>query len=198
MYFLNSNFSIRKPIGTLTKSRVNSLKEFFSKIFPEVIQPSDEILIFKKGVTAFVISPDQITYTAQAEADEIDLNEINEYLLKANEILELSEEGFALLRLEAIISVSENPLDKSKSHFMEVAENLDARGIGFRFIINNSSFHGDIHIEPYLKDIQKLFLKVILDTEENINLENFSEVINEMYLFGTQKAEFAAGKLFSI
>lgn len=198
MYFINTNFTLTKAVGSLSSSRIEMLKAYFSPIFPEILQPNEQTLIFKHGVSAFIISSDQIVFATQGDKSDINLHEISKYLFQANEILGLSDKSSLTIRLEAIEDSPVDTLEKSKSLVGDFTDNLNPRGIGYRFMIDNESFQGDVHVEPFIKDPQKIYFNVILGTHDQVPLQNAEQVLGDMYSFGTENSIDAAKKLFSL
>lgn len=199
MYIINSNFTILKQVGDLSDSRIGLLKQTFPE-FPEVIKPNNHTLVFKKGGNALVISPDQIVFVANGDVSEVNTEEISNYLRRTNEVLGLSNNGRLILKYEGIDPIFDNAMEKSKEALSSVFEStdIDVQGIGYRFIVEKDSFNGDIHIEPYIKDNQKIFYNITLQSKEIINLDKLNEFIDVIFTYGNDKSKKAAEKIFSL
>ncbi|MBX9988606.1 MULTISPECIES: hypothetical protein [Priestia] len=198
MYVINSNFTIVKSIGDLSASRIGALKEALGSKFPEIIQPNEETLIFRRGVSALIISPDQIIYGTQGSVEEFKISDIADLLVATNEILGLSQKANAIaMRLEAIEDIQENALERSKSMLHEITDIFGANGVGYRFIIENDLYHGDINVEPFLKDNQKIFYGITLQSNST-ELSSLTTSLETLFTFGTEKAQAAASKIFSL
>lgn len=198
MYILNSNFSLRKEIGNLHILKFSELKSYFENKFPEIIRPEENILIFKKGSEAIVISPEQITYTFSGEDSELNITDISEYLNEINNILELTKSGITLFRLEGTESVEVNTLEKSKDAMKNSFNEIDPQGIGFRFIVNNNNFQGNVHIEPFINNPNKIYYNIILDSKETSNIQDLVSNFNSLYSYCTTNVSRSAKSLFSI
>lgn len=197
MYVVNSNFSLVKQVGDLSESRLNALKKNFYDTFPEIIRPNGETLILKKAASALIISNDRIVFATQGDLSNINGGNIAEILVKANEILELSPNSTIAVTIEAIDSVNENTLEKSKGYFGECSDMLSAYGIGYRFMIRNENkYHGDVHIEPYIKDAQKIFYLLNLLSTEHIHSNEIHVFIDDILSFLNEKVKSAASKIF--
>ncbi|NEX77363.1 hypothetical protein G4Z05_00400 [Bacillus thermocopriae] len=199
MYFINFNFTLIKPIGSLSESRIGILKNMFSDNFPEIIQPADNTIIFRKGATALIISPDQIVFAFQGNENEINFEEITSTLVHTNEALGLSNKAIIIQRLEAIESIKVNSLEKSKEIIKDFNDSQNVDGVGLRLIITtHPNFHGDIRVEPFIKDANKVFYQVALDSRGEILISDAKEKFKEMYNFSIQKAREVSKNLFSI
>lgn len=199
MYIINSNFNLIKQIGDLSTSRIQALKSALNEDFPEIIQPNPQTIIFKRGVKALVVSPEQIVYLTQGvEVGDLNLEQISSLLTRTNEILGLSDSAIIQLRLELSESTIENLLEKSKSLLTEAAGLLDAYGIGYRFMVTNSNFHGDVHIEPYIKDNQKVYYNLVLESHGQKSIGELNDLLNEMITFGIRNSKEAAKNIFSL
>lgn len=198
MYIINANFTINKTIGDLSESRIGQLKEALGAKYPEFLKPNKETLLFKKGVSALVISPAQIICVNQGDVTDFNIEEITTSLAQVNEILGLSSKANFSMRFEATEATKENVFEKSKTHLEEVSTGLSPYGIGYRFMIDNDTFFGDIHIEPYIQDNQKVFFNVILESKDQMDIAESENLFNQMFLFGTENARSTARNLFSL
>lgn len=195
MYILNSNISLIKQIGDISGEKLRELKNAFSH-YPETIMEQGRPLVFKKGLSALTVQGDQITYVTQGDPEDIDSEYIVQELEKLNEILNLPQEAVLVLRIEAIEKYNLNVLEKSLDVFDNSPNVLNAEGVGYRFIVNNDGFHGDIHIEPYLKDIEQAYFNVILQSNDNINISNASELLKKLFDFVIRNAKETADALY--
>ncbi|HDR6633182.1 TPA: hypothetical protein QCV53_001439 [Bacillus cereus] len=197
MYIINSNFVLGKPIGDLSETRISELKKKFGNEFPEVLRQNEQTIIFKRGVTALVVSSEQIVYVTQDNAENLDIKGISNLLLQVNEVLGLSQKAKITVSLEGTEMFEKNILEASKGILSEASEILHAEGIGCRFVIRQEKFRGDIHIEPYLKDNQKIFYGIGFETEQ-VDLSEMEELFCSMFSYGTEKARDAARNIFSL
>lgn len=195
MYIINSNFTLMKQIGDLSESRIEGLRQAFNE-YPEVIRPNEHVIVFRKGTTALIVQPDQITCLVQGEVTEINVDNIVTQLLKANEVLGLSNRALVTTRFEATENTLDNIMEKSKVPVEASASELGASGVGYRFIINNSRYRGDLNVEPYIKDNQKIFYNVTLQSLDTVEVEQAPSLLEEMFSFGSEKAKQASRHLF--
>lgn len=195
MYILNANFYLLKQIGDISQEKLNELKSAF-RDYPEITAESGQSLVFKKGISAIVIQGNQLTYVTQGEPSEVNLQHIIQELTKLNEILNLPHESPIGLRMEAIKDYDINVMDKSLEISNINSKPLGADGIGYRFIINNEKFHGDVYIEPFLKDKQRAFFNVILNSSTHINVNNANDFLNDLFNFAVESVKEVADDLY--
>ncbi|ATB52749.1 hypothetical protein [Caldibacillus phage CBP1] len=195
MYILNSNFTFLKNVGDISEVKLNELKEAF-KNYPEFIYQGKNNLLFRKGVSGIVIQPNQLTYVTQGDVEQIDLEFIISELQKLHELLNLSQSSVFGLRFEAIENRNTNLMEKSRLIIKDVSDIIEAQGIGFRFMIKNEKFFGDIHIEPFIKDPQKSFFNVILQSSANINVNESHAFVRELFDWSLEKIKKAANELY--
>lgn len=195
MYILNSNFSINPKIGPLSEGKINALKTLFGNKFPVFERPNENIVIFKRGLDGLFVAPEQITYITQGNSSEVNIPEIVESLKQAAELLEVSSRSAASIKFEANEDKLEDIMAKSKELVNEASEILGAIGVGFRFIINQEQFNGDVKIEPFIRDHQKLFYEVTLETNKVIDHSELTDIFNTMFEFGSNQAKKAADTL---
>ncbi|MGP9039830.1 hypothetical protein [Cytobacillus kochii] len=197
MYFINTNFSVIKPIGSLSENRISMIKSKLSIKFPEILKPNPNTLIFRRGASALIITHEQLTFATQSDESEIKINELSSDILAVYEALELSNEGIITLKLEGIEDRSYDTLETSKNILGTFLDKHKFQGVGYRFMINNDFLQGDIHVEPYIKDKQKIFFNIVLETKGTANISDVESIFNKMYDFGLLNGREIANGIFS-
>lgn len=195
MYIINSNLVFSKQIGEISNEKLNELKKAFSN-YPEIITQQGQPLVFKKGVNAIVVQGNQIAFVSQGEPNEIDIEYMVNELIKVNSILNLPMESGLSLSFEAIENYDFSIMKKSGEKFQNAIEKLDAVGVGQRFIINNDKINGDVYIEPYVKDINKAFFNVNLQTKNIISTDKSYDLLKELFDFAVTNVEKVADELY--
>lgn len=194
MYIINANITYNKPVGELSDNRIQQLKEELLD-FPEItVQPNN--VIFKNGNKAIIVNPAQITYAANLGAEPINIEEIADYLNKINNKLGLSSQANIALTLEGLIEFGKSSFGLSLNHFQEEARILSAIGIGYRFMVDTGDFAGDIRIEPFLRDDNKIYAQSLLQNKTAIDINQAKNIVQKMYVIGTERVEEVLNKLF--
>ncbi|PHA31847.1 hypothetical protein COF06_28520 [Bacillus wiedmannii] len=198
MYIMNSNFALVKQIGDLSESRINELVSRFNSRFPEIVRPNEQSIIFKRGVTAVGISPDQIVYMAQDNADRLNSDEIFDLLLEINDVLGLSHKARIVVNMEGTERFERNILEKSRGILGDASDILQADTIGFRFVLTQELFRGDILIEPYLKDNQSVYYAMAFETQQIDLSDDAKKVLGTIFTYSIEKSKEAARNIFSL
>ncbi|HDR7493081.1 hypothetical protein PDK93_21930 [Bacillus cereus] len=198
MYIMNSNFALVKQIGDLSDSRINELMTRFNSRFPEIVRPNDKSIIFKRGVTGIGVSPDQIVFMTQDNADQLDSNEIFDLLLEINDVLGLSRKAHMVVNMEGTERFERNIHEKSRGILGDASDILQADTIGFRFVLTQELFRGDILIEPYLKDNQSVYYGMAFETQQIDLSEDAKKVLEAIFTYGIEKSKEAARNIFSL
>lgn len=197
MYILNANFSINPKVGPLTDVKINMLRTLLNDKFPNTERPNENMILFKKGLDGLFIAPDQITFITQGNSEEMNVLEISETMKEICEVLNVSNRSGASIKFEGTEDRQDDMMLKTKEFVNQASEVLDASGVGFRFIINHSSFNGDVRIEPFVRDNHKLFYEVTLETTKVFDHSQLNDNLNEMFDYGTTKAKSAANTLIN-
>lgn len=195
---MNSNFALVKQIGDLSDSRINELMTRFNSRFPEIVRPNDKSIIFKRGVTGIGVSPDQIVFMTQDNADQLDSNEIFDLLLEINDVLGLSRKAHMVVNMEGTERFERNIHEKSRGILGDASDILQADTIGFRFVLTQELFRGDILIEPYLKDNQSVYYGMAFETQQIDLSEDAKKVLEAIFTYGIEKSKEAARNIFSL
>ena len=195
MYILNLNISYFKPVGEISDSRIQLLKEKLSA-FPEIEKPAKDIIVFKSGNSGYAIHPGQITFIANGVA-ELKPDEVIDTLNTINETLGLSDEAKLLCVFEGISQCNGSSMSFSSEIHKTEAETLSAKGIGLRFMVETSVIKGDVRIEPFLKDENKIFYHTVLESKELISLSRTKEVLRDIINVATVKALEVSARLFN-
>ncbi|TBL14516.1 hypothetical protein EYB35_08405 [Bacillus paranthracis] len=198
MYIMNSNFALVKQIGDLSDSRINELMTRFNSRFPEIVRPNDKSIIFKRGVTGIGVSPDQIVFMTQDNADRLNSNEIFDLLLEINDVLGLSRKAHMVVNMEGTERFERNIHEKSRGILGDASDILQADTIGFRFVLTQELFRGDILIEPYLKDNQSVYYGMAFETQQIDLSEDAKKVLEAIFTYGIEKSKEAARNIFSL
>ncbi|MBN8236846.1 hypothetical protein JF544_16430 [Halobacillus kuroshimensis] len=195
MYILNSNLTLFTNVGDISDARVKSLKDVFGPHFPEVERPNEGVIIFKKESKALYVDSKQITFIAKGNSEDFSVEEATNYLKQIFEILSLSPKSGVGIKFEGIENTNDNTIEKSKTHTKDAVEILGAEGVGFRFIIQKQDFAGNVFIEPYIKDNQKIFYNIELESRERVSHAQLDQLVETMFNQGTKDAEDAARTL---
>lgn len=198
MYYLHTKFAIKQPVGKITESKINIVKENFNEVFPEIVQTNESTLVLKNSSISILITADEIAYSFKGDESNINFEEISNYLSCISQLFDLSNAVPLTIQLQAIENSSEDTHEKSKEPISKSIDVSNLMGVGYRLIIKNDNALGNIHIEPFLSDNKKVYFNIALYNVENINLENLNEVINTLYSYGLEQAKLAAKGLFSI
>ncbi|EOO75485.1 hypothetical protein IIC_02322 [Bacillus cereus VD021] len=198
MYIMNSNFALVKQVGDLSESRINELMTRFNSRFPEIVRPNEQNIIFKRGVTGIGISPDQIVYMTQDNADRLNSEEIFDLLLEINDVLGLSRKARMVVNMEGTERFEGNILEKSRGILGDASDILQADAIGFRFVLTQELFRGDILIEPYLKDNQSVYYGMAFETQQIDLSDDAKKVLGAIFTYGIEKSKEAARNIFSL
>lgn len=195
---MNSNFALVKQVGDLSESRINELMTRFNSRFPEIVRPNEQNIIFKRGVTGIGISPDQIVYMTQDNADRLNSEEIFDLLLEINDVLGLSRKARMVVNMEGTERFEGNILEKSRGILGDASDILQADAIGFRFVLTQELFRGDILIEPYLKDNQSVYYGMAFETQQIDLSDDAKKVLGAIFTYGIEKSKEAARNIFSL
>jgi hypothetical protein len=156
------------------------------------------VLVFKKGTSILLISPAQLVFIYQGDLSDLDASFVANTLQIANDVLGLSSESKVAIKMEITDITNQNTMEASKNFYPEIVNDLDASGMGLRFMINTASFHGDIHVEPYIKDNHRYFLNVVLESKTDVGNDNLHTYISDIMSFGVNKGSDAAKRAFSL
>lgn len=193
--FLNANFTLSTMVGNLNESKIKGLNEVLSSEFPEINRPNSNIIIYKNGLSGIVITPEQLTYIYQGNYEDIDLEYVANQLLKVSDILRVSSRVNIEIKAELTDETNVNTMEKSKTFVEEAANILESRGVGFRFMIDQPSFGGDIFIEPFVQDNQKVFYNIVLRAKNVVEQSNVKSTLIELLDFGVIQGRDAAKTL---
>lgn len=194
MYILNLNLSLLYNIGAISKNKIIDLKKTF-KDYPEFAVRNSNNLIIKKGLDVIIVEQNRIAFLTQGDSNEINLNNMLEELAKLRDNLNLPQDSIFVLQIEALENFDINLFEKSRLILNDSASKINAKGIGFRFILDRDNIQGDIHIEPFLKDEQKAYFNVILQSKNNIDINN-KDFVHELYDFAVRSTQEIAHDLF--
>ncbi|MDD4345930.1 MAG: hypothetical protein PHZ11_03370 [Desulfitobacteriaceae bacterium] len=196
MLFKNLNFIYVLDSELKISEKIKKIREAVPE-FPEMNQPGKDVYILHNGKSAIGLSTSQVTFIFSGE-ENIKVNEIVTTLNKILKILNIKGKIRLGLKVEGFEKIELSSGELSLAAHKQEAEILGAVALGYRFIINNSFIHGDIKIEPYLKDEKQIFFDVVLQTIDQITPAEAEKGFKEMFAFATEKSMAAATSLFCL
>ena len=197
MYITYSNFILQLPVGVLSDSQIDILKQALND-YPEINRPNPQSITFRNGSSILTVQPELIYFTKiQGEASEINTENVSNELIRIKNSLGLSQPYQIQMNLEGIEQSTVNIMEKSKVPISEAAKALDAAGVGYRFILNYNEFMGNAHIAPYIEDNQKIFYHVDFYSRNTYQNEDMRSIFNQLFTLATSSTKEAAKKLFS-
>lgn len=196
MFFKNLNFIYVLDSELKISEKIKKIREAVPE-FPEMNQHGKDVYILHNGKSAIGLSASQFTFIFSGE-ENIDLKEIVTTLNKILKILNIKGKIRLGLKVEGFEKIDLSSRELSLSAHKQEAEILGAVALGYRFIIDNSFIHGDIKIEPYLKDEKQIFFDVVLQTIDQITTGEAEKGFSDMFTFATEKAMAAATLLFCL
>jgi hypothetical protein len=196
MFFKNLNFIYVIDGELKIGEKINNIREALPE-FPEMNQPAKDVYILHNSKSALGLSLSQVMCIFSGE-ECINVNEIVPKLNKVLKILNIKGKIRLGLKVEGFKKVDLSSRELSLTAHKQEAEILGAVALGYRFIINNSFLHGDIKIEPYLKDEKQIFFDVLLQTINEISTGEAEQGFNDMFTLATEKAGTAATALFGL
>ncbi|MHB8125751.1 MAG: hypothetical protein ACYDEJ_08950 [Desulfitobacteriaceae bacterium] len=194
MHYKNLNFVYLVDLGTKLTGGISKIRKAFPE-FSEMDNPAKGVYLLHKGALALGISPTQIMCVLSGE-ESININEIVNRLNKVLEVLDISGQIRLGLKVEGYEKVDISSKKLSLSAHKQEAEILGAVGIGYRFIINNSFVHGDIKIEPYLKDDKQILYDVLLQTLDGIPISEAEQGFHNLFVLATENSRKVSSTLF--
>jgi hypothetical protein len=196
MFFKNLNFIYVLDSEIKISEKIKKIREVVPE-FPEMNQHGKDVYILHNGKSALGLSASQFTFIFSGE-ENININEIVTTLNKILKILNIKGKIRLGLKVEGFEKNDLSSREFSLAAHKPEAEILGAVALGYRFIINNSFIHGDIKIEPYLKDEKQIFFDVVLQTIDQITTGEAEQGFNDMFTLATEKAVAAATSLFCL
>lgn len=197
MYITYSHFTLIIPVGDLSDSKVDILKQTLND-YLEINRPNPQTITFRNGSSILTVQPNLIFFTAiEKDASEINIENISNELIKVKNSLGLSQPYQIQMILEGIEKSQENIMGKSKVPIPEAAKALDAVGIGYRFILNYNDFTGNAHINPYIEDKQKIIYNVDFLSKKTYQNEDMKSIFNQLFTLATSNTQEAAKKIFT-
>ncbi len=196
MYFKNLNFIYVLDKEIKISEKIEKVRKAFPE-FPEISNPANDVFIVHERNSALGMSPSQIMCIFSGE-EKINITDIVENLNKLSKILNIKGQIRLGLKVEGFDKVDVSSRKLSLTAHKEEAEILDAVAVGYRFIINNTFVHGDVKIEPFLKDENQIFYDVLLQTIDTIPVSEAEKGFSDIFLLATEKAGKAAASLFCL
>ncbi len=196
MIYKNLNFIYVLENEIKMSEKITKIREALPE-FPEIDQPGKDVFILHNRKSALGLSPSQVMCIFSGE-ENVSINEIVATLNKMLKILKIKGTIRLGLKIEGFEKIALSGRELSLSAHKQEAEILGAVALGYRFIINNSFIHGDVKIEPYLKDEKQIFFDVLLQTINQIATGEAEQGFREMFTLATEKAAAAAKPLFCL
>jgi hypothetical protein len=196
VYYKNLNFIYVLDSELKNSEKIEKVRKAFPE-FPEISSPAKEVYILHDRTAALGISPSQIMCIFSGE-ETINTADIVEKLNKLSKLLNVKGPIRLGLKVEGFEKVDVSSRKLSLTAHKEEAEILEAVAIGYRFIINNAFVHGDIKIEPYLKDENQIYYDGLLQTIETIPFSETEKGFSDMFTLATEKAGKAAATLLGL
>lgn len=180
----NLSISLQYKAGQITDKKIdkilNELKEAGITV-AAVVRPNPEITVFSlddKGCM-FIILPDSISYTIQNVPDRYSI--AYQHLLKIMDLMSVEDQNMYVINIQGS-SIGANSHAESKNRFNEEHRNIlnqydDIYGIGYRFLIKNELYSGELKIEPMVSDSTKYFHQYVINTLSNMHLKALIELI---------------------
>lgn len=180
MYLLNGNIVLRKGEEEIDVTEYEKvLKENLTE-FPELQRPHESILAFTHSNKAVIVAPDQITYALSGDVESIRISDVTDLLATINHILKLDDTASLILTFEMTTNIDGNSFEKSLELEEENATKLNAIGVGKRYIVDTGKIKGNVFIEPYLNDENKVYSRLELETLENTDKNEWNSIYTEM------------------
>lgn len=197
MSIFNLNISYNKSIGEISETRLGNLKKEFSEYTDVKRLDNTDLYILKNDVNGLVIGDSQISFVSSEIKDEtVDIEDIKKILDRANDTLELSDKTSIAIKFEGIDKTDKEIMKLSKEKHLEESNLISAQGVGYRFIVENDEFYGNIKIEPYVNDTDSIYYYVELLSKNSINLNEAKQTLVNMMEVGLTNTKEVSQKLF--
>lgn len=197
VYLINANFALLKIVGDLSPDRRRQVEQAFPELHQmDLMGPGFSL---RSQSWAIVVIPTQILYVGSGDSAGITMQEVSDALLHAHEALGLAGPTGVSMKVEGLSNASAHSrLRVSTVPVINVAEQLGAKGVGYRFIIDTLEYKGDVRIEPYLRDDSRAYINVELAQAQGVALpEELLPQLSRMWDLGVARAEATANEFFN-
>lgn len=158
MYILESKFIVNKTIGQLNSGQITQLKKQFS-FFPHYINNDNGEHQFTGANQGIAISSadDSIVYFYQGESKEIDYQRIFDCIDAVRKLINEDESDYVGMSLQGISNYEGDTMEASLKKFPDYKVDDIVAGIGVRVLCKNEEFNGEVKVEPFINDTEKIF-----------------------------------------
>lgn len=173
MYLLTANLIVNKNIGDLNQEKINNLKKHFS-FFPEFITNNPQQITIRsanEGITIDSLS-NVVVYFYNGDYDTLNYDSATEHVKNVLNIINLDTFGYLNIQFEGTEFKDGDTHKASIDAFDEFAFlNEDIKGIGLRLLLKDNVFSGEVKVEPYVKDSNRIFYQGVSASIDALNLE---------------------------
>jgi len=190
MYALNLNFIMGFDNAIFNEQTLQKLRtEFNDYPLLETIQPG--VWILKNANRFILLGPNQIAHGKSDHLTDININEIKSLFEKIIEVLEIQDKVKLIFTSEFISSPFEySILNKSIEKYNYTAPK-NTVGIGYRYIIQNEELTGEIKVEPFIREGNKVFYAINLESINTLSSIEFTDMLLEVWAYTGKLGELS-------
>lgn len=194
MYALNLNCIMGIETARFNEQTLQKLRSEFND-FPilETLQPN--VWILKNGNRFILLAPNQIACGKSDHLTAINIDEIKTFFKKIIEVLEIKEKVKLIFTSEIISSPIENSILNKSIEKFNYEKPKNTVGIGYRYIIQNDQLTGEIRVEPFIKEENKVFYALNLESKNTLPVSQFIDLLLEVWSY-TESLEELSNELF--
>lgn len=181
MYALQTNFNMEFSNVELNQECFEKVKLVFED-YPEVENTVPDLLILRNGSQFISLAPKKISFGKKSDLTQIGIDEVISVFDKIINVLEIHDSVKLSVSSDIISSPKEGSIS-NKSLKIQIPRPKDSIAIGLRYLIFNEVIFGEIRIEPYFKDTQKVFYSINLDSRSEMPFDSAEFIFKEFWSY---------------
>lgn len=173
------SISFQYRSGQITDKRIQKITEELKEAGIEInasVRRDPGVVVFvldNKGC-AFIITQDNLSYNLPVIEDRFSV--AKKHLTAIMDIMSVEDQNAFVVNAQGITAGCDSHKE-TKDNFNLRHESVlddyeDVYGVGYRFLIKNQQYTGEIKIEPMIVDNKKYYYQYLINTYDNFTLDD--------------------------